>query len=99
MNLEIWLDQILPEGSILYKHNHGLFDFYRSEDEFTKGEAYFSQDCREDFSSFMQKLIKKIVDEEQANGDMDPSTSIDFAIWGRKDNPNWFNEGTVNPIL
>lgn len=78
MNLETMINNVLPEGSILYKHNHGLFDFYLNDMDFEDGEPFSEMKVDEGFSDFIHRTIGELIQKEE--GTENPSTAIDFAI-------------------
>lgn len=80
MELQTMINDVLPEGSILYKHNHGLFDFYKNERDFEDGIEFLSQKCDEEFTDFIKRLIKSLMESEK--NDNQPLVTIDYAIHG-----------------
>lgn len=79
MDLETMINNVLPEGSVLYKHNHGLFSFYLDDVSFMDGGAPFSEmKVGERFSEFILRTITKLIEKEE--GTENPSTTIDWAI-------------------
>lgn len=80
MTLETMLNNVLPEGSVLYKHNHGFFDFYKSDRHFEDGDDFSSQDSNETFSSFIERTVQELMAQEEQIGDPEPTVTIDYAI-------------------
>ncbi len=80
MDLQTMINDVLPEGSILYKHNHGLFDYYTDDRAFEDGREFLGQKLDEDFTDFIKRVIEALMESEK--GDEMPSVSIDCAIHG-----------------
>ena len=78
MDLQTMINDVLPEGSILYKHNHGLFDFFKDDRAFEDGKEFLSQKLNEEFTDFIKRIIKALMEVEI--GEEMPSVSIDYAI-------------------
>lgn len=78
MDLETMLNHVLTEGSILYKHNHGLFDFYLDDRDFEDGRPFTEMKVDEGFKEFITRTIGKLIEKE--SGTDNPSTAIDWAI-------------------
>ena len=80
MDLQTMINDVLPEGSILYKHNHGLFDFYTDDRAFEDGREFLGQKCDEEFTDFIKRLIEALMESEK--NDNEPLVTIDCAIHG-----------------
>lgn len=78
MDLQTMINDVLPEGSILYKHNHGLFDFYTDDRAFEDGIEFLGQKLDEDFTDFIKRVIEALIENEK--NDDEPLVSIDYAI-------------------
>lgn len=78
MNLELILNNVLPEGCVLYKHCHGIYGFYMDDEEFAKGNEFLTQKVDETFERFIDRLIKALKKDEE--GQEVPVVSIDHAI-------------------
>lgn len=81
MDLQTMLNDVLPEGSVLYKHNHGSWDLFLDDRAFEDGREFSSQCVDEDFTDFIKRSIQKLIDIEEEN-DHEPLVSIDCAIHG-----------------
>lgn len=82
MKLSILLDQVLPCSGVLFKHCHGSWAFYKTDDAFEKGTEFMSQKVNESFDQFSHRLVEALVKEEEAIEFKD--ISIDYAIWRDK---------------
>lgn len=94
MDLTLLIDYVLPSSSVLMKHCNGGWDFYKSDDDFVKDESYMSQDSGEDFHHFMERLIQKLMKDEE--NDEERLVAIDYAIWSNHDT-RWVKENTKAP--
>lgn len=83
MNLSTALDNVLPQSSLLWKDS-GLWDYYRSDDDFKEGKAYLSQSCNESFSDFINRIIETLLKEEADCNVPEPLVTIDYAIYNNK---------------
>lgn len=79
MDLTLLLDYVIPSNGVLYKHCNGAWDFYKSDDDFIKGESYMSQDCNEDVHQFLERLVQQLMKDEE--NDEERLVAIDYAIW------------------
>jgi len=82
MDLQTMLNDVLPEGSVLYKHNHGLYDLYLDDIAFEDGREFSSQCIDEPFADFIKRSIQNLIDLEEEENDQEPLVSIDCAIHG-----------------
>ncbi len=80
MDLQTMINDVLPAGSILFKHNHGLFDFYMDDKAFEDGREFLRQKCDEGFTDFIKRLIEFLMESEKKENE--PIVSIDCAIHG-----------------
>lgn len=80
MDLQTMINDVLPEGSILHKHNHGLLCFYKDDSAFEEGREFLGQKCDEEFTIFIKRLIEALIESEK-NED-EPLVTIDCAIHG-----------------
>ncbi len=80
MNTETMISDVLPEGSVLFKHNHGYFSFYKTEDGFIKGDDFLTQKVDEFFTDFIKRVLSALILIEIY--DDEPIVTIDCAIHG-----------------
>lgn len=78
MNLEKIFDDVLPEEGILYKQNHGCWQFYKDESSFEKDGPYTRQSPSESFSEFIHRTLNKLMEDEE--GDEEPLVRINYAV-------------------
>jgi hypothetical protein len=83
MNIESAIDNVLPQSSLFFKDS-GLWDYYRSDDDFTEGRIYQSQMCSESFSQFVNRIIETLIKEEADSNDPEPLVTIDYAIYSNR---------------
>ena len=78
MDLETIINDVLPEGSTLYKCNHGRFDFFLDDRSLEDGCAFLSQEGVESFKNFIERLVLALLELEK-NED-EPLVAINCAI-------------------
>ena len=75
------LSHVLPEDSVLFKPNHGLFWFYKCYEDFEDEKEYTMQGSFERFEDFIKRTINKLQEDEAERGDQYPIVTIDNAIY------------------
>lgn len=81
MNLTTLLDYVIPSSGVMMKHCNGGWEFYMTDEDFIKGESYFSQKPQENFHQFAERLIVKLMEDEKEKNDPEPLVTIDYAIY------------------
>lgn len=79
MKLETLLNHVLPEGSVLLKHNHNCFSFYLDDEYFELGVEYMTQKPDETFKHFIFRVIDSLMEDEKRNTCV-PLVIIDYAL-------------------
>ncbi len=72
------INEVLPEGSVLYKHNHGLFSFYLTDDNFRSGESFLDQNSSLDFHVFIEEIISTLIELEADH--IEPLVQADYDL-------------------
>lgn len=81
MNLTTLLDYVIPSTGVMMKHCNGGWEFYMTDDDFIKGESFMAQKANEDFHQFAERLIAKLIEDEEKNKDTEPLVTIEYAIY------------------
>jgi len=82
MDLSLLMDYVIPPSAVLMKHCNGGWEYYKSDDDFVNEKSYMSQDPKEDFHEFMERLVRQLMKDEE-NED-EPTVAIEYVIWS-----NW----------
>lgn len=72
------IDRVLPEDSILYKHNHSYFSFYLDDRSFEDGRDFLTQKSDEKFSDFIERLVEALMKYEENNDER--LVAVDYAL-------------------